>query len=320
MNSQKDYYKILGVARDASAEEIKRAFRRLAIKYHPDKNKGDAAAAERFKEINEAYAVLSNPEKRKQYDAFGSGEFHRRYSQEDIFQDFDFSDVFKDLGMGADIFTRMFFGGGRAGAGFEDIFSQPFKGAGTGRYGRYTSQGTYGFQQSQPRGRDVVLDLKITPQEAMEGTKKIISLHTGGQPERISVKVPRGVKAGMKIRVKGKGTPGPGGRGDLYLRIGILVPPGFRIDGANVEIDHPIRFSEACLGTRIEVPTLDNRHVRLKIPAGTTCGQKLRLRGKGLVDANGERGDQLVRIIVDVPQRLTKRQKKLIQELGREGL
>ncbi len=305
------------MAKDASADEIKRAFRRLAIKYHPDKNRGDEAAAERFKEINEAYAVLSNPEKRKQYDAFGSGEFHRRYSQEDIFQDFDFSDVFKDLGMGADIFTRMFFGGGRTGAGFEDIFSQSFKDAGAGRY---TSQGTYGFQQSKPRGRDVVLDLKITPQEAMEGTKKIISLHTGGQPERISVKVPRGIKAGMRIRVKGKGIPGPGGRGDLYLRIGMLVPPGFRINGADVEIDHSIRFSEACLGTQIEVPTLDNRHVRLKVPAGTACGQKLRLRGKGLVNANGMRGDQLVRIIVDVPRRLTRRQKKLIQELIREGL
>ncbi len=317
MNSQKDYYKILGVAKDASADEIKKAFRRLAIKYHPDKNKGDEAAAERFKEINEAYAVLSNPEKRRQYDAFGSGEFHRRYSQEDIFQGFDFSDVFKDLGMGTDIFTRMFFGGRSGAAGFEDIFSQPFKTTGAGRY---TSRGTYGFQQSQPRGRDVVLDLKITPQEALGGTKKIISLHTSGQPERISVRVPKGIKAGTKIRVKGKGIPGPGGRGDLYLRIGMLVPPGFRIDGADVEVDHKIRFSEACLGTQIEVPTLDNQRVRLRVPAGTACGQKLRLRGKGLVDANGTRGDQLVRIIVDVPRRLTRRQKKLVQELDREGL
>ena len=322
MTATTDYYKILGVSKNASQEEIKKAFRKLAVKYHPDKNKGDKAAEEKFKEINEAYAVLSDPEKKKQYDTFGSTEFHRRYSQEDIFRNADFSSIFRDMGMGGDIFNIFFGGasqGGRgAGVHFEDLFGTGFhqgQGCGGGCHGGAGSQ----FQQ-QPRGQDVILDLTLTPKEVIEGGKKIISLQTGGAQEKISVNIPKGITDGKKIRVAGKGTPGPGGRGDLYLRIHVSAGPGFRINGSDVESDLFIPFSDACLGTKTEVATIDGSKVKLKIPAGIRCGRKMRLKGKGLPGPGGRRGDQFVRVMVDVPEKLTGEQKKLVKSLKEAGL
>ncbi len=319
MNQQKDYYKILGVSKNASPEEIKKAFRKLAIKYHPDKNKGNKEAEERFKEINEAYAVLSDPEKRKQYDTYGSSEFHKHFTQEDIFRDFDFSSIFRDLGMGGgEGFTRIIFGGRGGAGGFEDIFS--------GRtYQQEHYQGTGGgpfmYRQTQPKGRDVVLDLYVTPYEVIHGDKKIISLQTGGFPEKISVTIPRGITQGKKIRVPGKGTSGPGGRGDLYLRINISLPPGFYFGReGHVTYERFITFSQACLGTSIEVPGLDGSTLKLKVPAGTRCGQKMRLRGKGLPGPGGKTQDLYVKIMIHVPGKLTKRQRKLVEELQKEGL
>ena len=323
MTRTKDYYKILGVSKDASPEDIKKAFRKLALKYHPDKNKGNKEAEEKFKEVNEAYAVLSDPKKRKEYDAFGSQEFHRQYSEEDIFKNFDFSSIFQDLGIGGDGFTRIIFSSGGAGTGsvFDDLFAAQGR-AGYGRGGRGCSRGDhFVYQQPQPKGQDVILDLYVTPQEVLNGDKKIISLQTGGFPEKISVKIPRGIPNGKKIRVPGKGVQGPGGRGDLYLRINISLPPGFYFDrDGNLVYDKFIRYSEACLGTRTDIPGIDGRALKLKIPAGTKCGQKMRLRGKGLPTSSEARKDLFVRIMVDVPKRLSNDQKKAVEGLKKAGL
>ncbi len=313
MGQRKDYYKLLGVTKNASPEEIKKAFRKMALKYHPDKNKGDKTAEERFKEINEAYAVLSDPEKRRQYDTFGSTEFHRRFTQEDIFRNFDFSDIFQDIGIGK------FFFGGRGGTevSFDEILGQAFGSMGGGHGGHAFKRG---FQYSQPIGQDVVLELALSPNEIIKGSHKLISIQTGGRPERISVHIPKGISPGKKIRVAGKGAQGPGGRGDLYLLISLRLDPGFRSSGSDVEVDKVVKFTDACLGAEVEVPTVEGGMVRLKIPAGTRCGQKLRLRGKGLPTATGGRGDEYVRIMIEVPARLTSKQKELVLKLKREGL
>ncbi|MEA1866758.1 MAG: DnaJ domain-containing protein [Thermodesulfobacteriota bacterium] len=313
MDKKKNYYKLLGVSKDASPEEIKKAFRKMALKYHPDKNKGDKTAEERFKEVNEAYAVLSDSEKRRQYDTFGSTEFHRRFTQEDIFRNFDFSNIFQDIG------GRGVFFGGRGGAevSFDEILGQAFSGRSGGFGGRSCKQG---FQYSQPIGQDVVLELALSPQEIFKGSHKLISIRTGGNPERISVHIPKNISSGKKIRVAGKGEQGPGGRGDLYLLISLKLDPCFRSNGSDVEVDKVVKFTDACLGTEVEVPTVEGGTVRLKVPAGARCGQKLRLRGKGLPTASGGRGNEYVRIMLDVPAKLTSKQKKLISELKKQGL
>ena len=318
MGNNKDYYKILGVSKNATEAEIKKAFRKLAVKYHPDKNKGDKAAEEKFKEINEAYAVLSDPEKRKQYDAFGSTEFHKRYSQEDIFKNFDFGNIFQDLGLGGDIFSKIFFGGRTAGggsAGFEDIFGQMFQ---TG--GGHEHTGGFSHPHAKPKGQDLILELQLTPYEMIHGTKKVVALNTPSGPEKISVKIPKNIAPGKKIRVAGKGSQGPGGRGDLYLLIKPQIDSRFRVKGSDVEIDHYLKFSEACLGTKIEIPTVEGTKVRLNVPAHTKCGQKLRIRGKGLPKGATSRGDQYVRLLIDVPKDLSPEQMKAVNELKRIGL
>jgi len=307
---EKDYYKILGVSRAASADEIKKAFRKQAMKYHPDKNKGDKQAEERFKEINEAYAVLSDPEKRKQYDTFGSSDFNKRYTQEDIFRNFDFANVFRDIGMGGR-FKQ--YGGSRGGMNFEDIFSSIFNVGGGPDFGEH-------FQQTAPKGQDLVLEMALTPKEMLEGCQKLIMLDNGGRQERLSVKIPAGVAPGKKIRLAGKGNYGPGGRGDLYLLITPQDDGRFKIQGVDVSLEQEIAFSDACLGTEIEVPTIEGGKVRLKVPAGTGAGQRLRLQGKGLPDAAGKRGDQYIQFFIRVPKRLTQRQKELLQQLKEVGL
>ena len=313
MGKKKDYYKLLGVSKNASPEEIKKAFRKMALKYHPDKNKGDKTAEERFKEVNEAYAALSDPEKRRQYDTFGSTEFHRRFTQEDIFRNFDFSNIFQDLG------GSKFFFDGRGGTEvpFDEILGQAFGGRSGGFGGRSYKRG---FQYSQPIGQDVVLELALSPKEIFKGSHKLIFIQTGGNPERISVHIPKGISPGKKIRVAGKGGQGPGGRGDLYLLISLKLDPGFRSSGSDVEVDKVVKFTDACLGTEAEVPTVEGGTVRLKVPAGARCGQKLRLRGKGLPTASGGRGDEYVRIMIEVPAKLTSEQEKLISDLKKQGL
>jgi curved DNA-binding protein len=320
----KDYYTVLGVNKNATADEIKKAYRRLALKYHPDRNKGDKDAEERFKEINEAYAVLSDQEKRRQYDMFGAEGFRQRYSQEDIFQGFDIGDVLKDFGFGtSDIFSVLFGGSRGRGRGvryttYTGPFGQRTTAKGGPDFADYFARGGAG----PAPGRDTVSDITITLEEAAKGTEKLISLHRDGKVEKIAVKIPPGIDTGKKLRVAGKGERGPGGgpAGDLYVRVAIHKHPLFRREENDIYIDREIAFSEAALGTNIEVPTL-NGIKKVKIPPGTSGNTKLRLKGEGMPHLKGKgKGDAYVRISIRVPKKLTSKQKELVEGLAKEGL
>jgi curved DNA-binding protein len=309
----KDYYKILEVPRTASQEEIKKSYRRLAMKFHPDRNENDKTAEARFKEINEAYAVLSNPEKRKQYDTFGADHFGQRYSQEDIFRDFDFSSIFKEFGFGGgaqNIFGQMF--GGRSYA----------RGRGAGSPLGFDFDGFQG-RPASAKGQDLVYELSVTLEEAAIGTSKLISYQDGEGQQTISVKIPVGISTGKKLRLPGKGRASlhGGPRGDLYVQIRVLEHPLFRREGDDLIMTREIRFSEALSGTEVEIPTIDRRSLKLKVPAGTPCNAKFRLKGYGMPRMNeGSRGDAYVQVIVGVPQKLTKKQKTLLKEMEDAGL
>ena len=308
----KDYYKILEVPRTATQEEIKKSYRKLAMKYHPDRNKGDKTSESKFKGINEAYAVLSNEEKRKQYDTFGAEGFGRRFSQEDIFRDFDFSSIFKEFGFGG--------GGG--------VFSQ-FFGAGAGRgfsgsrpYGHDSSFQDFRGRPQVMKGQDLTYELALTLEEAAASTTKVISYREGGGQETVSVKVPAGISSGKKLRLSGKGAASPHGgpRGDLYVLIRVLDHPVFKRDGEDLTLTKEIRFTEAVSGTEIEVATIDQKTLRLKIPPGTQNNAKLRMKGYGVprMDASG-RGDAYVQVSIAVPAKLSKKQKALLKEMEEAG-
>jgi len=310
--AEQDYYQLLGVDRNASPEEIKKAYRKLALKYHPDKAKGDKREAEeKFKQISEAYAVLSNPEKRKQYDEFGSQAFRDRFTQEDIFRGFDFSE-FSDFGISEGIFSRLF--GGPGGA-------RPRGGARIFRFGG--RPGGFEAQAQHVKGEDLLVEVPITLHEVAFGTEKVVSIPLNGQVEKIAVKVTPGTLPGKKLRVAGKGRPSPfgGPPGDLYVRLREVEHPVFKREGNDLYVDRRVRFTEAALGTKVTVPTLDGKTMSLKVPPGTQSHTKMRLKNYGLPFANGKaRGDQYVRIIVDTPADLTKKQKALLEELVKEGL
>ncbi len=293
----KDYYQLLGLPRDAGSDAIKKAYRKLALKYHPDKNPGDKQAEEKFKEITEAYAVLSDPEKKKQYDQFGEAGFHQRFSQEDIFRGFDVGDLFREFGIGSD-----------------DIFSQMFGG---GR-GRATYYG--GGRPRQIKGQDFSLQVSIPLRQAVTGGERRIAFSHGGQNESLQVRIPAGIESGQKLRVAGKGGASPAGGppGDLYLEISVEADPVFRREGHDLFVTVPVPFSGACLGTSIDVPTL-NGEKRVKVPAGMASGGKIRLRGFG-VAAGGKKGDIYAVVEVLVPGKLTAEQQKLLEKLRDLGL
>jgi curved DNA-binding protein len=320
---EKDYYKILGTDKKASAEEIKKAYRKLAMKYHPDRNKGDKKAEEKFKELSEAYAVLSDKEKRKQYDTFGSSGFQQRYSQEDIFKGFDFSNIFREFGFGA------------GGGGFEGIFSGQGRTGGSRQYRTYGQPGGgRGFEYGDPfsyyegagmaqQGADRLYELPISLREAAFGVEKTLTLPADKKTEKLSVKIPAGITTGKKLRMSGKGEPGiqGGPSGDLFIQIKVLEDPVFRTEGHHLVVEKEISLTQALLGTSLEVPTLEGKSLQVKVPPGTQPLAKLRLKGYGLPQmGNKERGDQLVRLVVDLPRKLTENQKKLVEELAREGL
>jgi len=307
----KDYYQILGVSKSASPAEIKKTYRKLALQFHPDRNKGDKAAEAKFKEISEAYAVLSDAEKRKQYDRFGAEGFQSRFSQEDIFRGFDFSEIFREFGFGS------------AGGG-QDVFSQLFGGMGGKR--RYRTGGSPfgfsagGFQGHSPevRGQDLVYELPITLEELCETSSKVISYQVGGRQETVSVKVPAGIPSGKKLRLRGKGQVSPygGPPGDLFIQIKVREHPVFRREGDDLYFKKAIHFSDAALGGEVEATTIHNKTLKLKIPAGTQAGTKLRLKGHGLPRMNGGgRGDAYAEITILVPKKLNKKQKSLIRSL-----
>ena len=298
--AQTDYYKVLGVDKKATPDEIKKAFRKLAVKYHPDRNPNDKSAEDKFKEINEAYAVLSDPQKKEQYDTFGSNGFHKQYSQEDIFRGFDFGGTFKDMGMG----------------GNEDIFSRLFGGA----FGRGGGMG--GYRPGPQRGSDLEMETDVSFRDAVNGAEKVVAFRRNGKREELKIKIPAGVDNGSKIRISGKGGQGEGGgpAGDLFLIIRVLPDPVFTRDGGDLFVERQIPFSAACLGTSMDIPTLEGDK-RIKIPAGIQPGTKIRLKGFGVKPlGSNTKGDLFVKITIHVPESLSGEQKKLVEELVKSGL
>ena len=303
-----DYYKILGVQKSASNEDIKKAYRKLAMKYHPDHTKGDKAAEEKFKKISEAYAVLSDKEKRKEYDTFGAEGFRQRFSQEDIFRGFDFSDIFSDLGFGGNLFSGR--GRGRGGG-------MRFNFGGGSPFGSQT------HQQASMKGSDLVYELPLTLKEIATGTQKTISLQHQSGSEKITVKIPKGMITGKKLRLSGKGSPSPvgGSPGDLFIQAKVLNDPVYRAENYDLYMNHELKLSEAVLGTSISVPTLAGKKLSLKIPPATKPGTKMRMSGHGLPHMKDhKKGDLYVKIQINLPKQLSDEQRKLIEKLAEAGL
>ncbi len=292
-----DYYEILGVKKGASDDEIKRSYRKLALQYHPDRNAGDAKAEEKFKKISEAYAVLSDKDKRAQYDMVGDSQFHQRFSRDDIFRGADFSSIFGDMN----------------GGGFDNIFSAFFGG------------GRSGHRQPN-RGQDIEYQIQIPFEKAFQGGEERIHLQlSNGEERQLSVRIPAGIQTGAKLRVAGKGSsaPGRGPSGDLYIQVQVLDHPKFKRDGQHLEVPMRLRISEALLGASVEIPTLDPNQPskKIKVPAGVSVGTKMRLKGLGFpAFGNKEQGDLYAIVDIEIPSNLTPAQRELAETLGALGL
>ncbi|MCM8796363.1 MAG: molecular chaperone DnaJ [Candidatus Omnitrophica bacterium] len=364
MSTKRDYYEILGVKKNATLDEIKKAYRELALRYHPDRvpHEQKKEAEEKFKDISEAYAVLSDPQKRALYDQYGHSGIDQRYAYEDIFKGADFSSVFQDLG-------DFGFGGGL----FEDIFSD----LGFDFFGGRSSRAT-----GRRRGRDLQIAVSISLEEAATGTEKTISVPryetcsvcsgSGAKPgtkkitcpqckgagrtvvssgffqlaqtcarcrgdgyiiqtpcadcrgegrikvaRKIKVKIPAGVDNNSSLRVRGEGESGSAGKGDLYVVIEVAPHPVFQRQENDILTGVNISIAKAILGGEIEVPTLNGK-VSMRIPPGTQSGKIFRLKGKGIPDLHGRGiGDELVRVDVEIPTKLTAEQRRLIEEFAR---
>ncbi len=298
---EKDFYAVLGVSKDADAATIKKAYRKLARTMHPDHNPGDASAEAKFKEVGEAYAVLSDPEQRQQYDqlrAMTGGARFQAGGAGGSAGGAGFEDLFGGMfggGAGAPGGSRVRFGtggGGQSAGGFEDILGGLFGGGGGGGFG------------GQPRGRrgmDLSAVTTLPFRQAVEGS----TVTLGVEGRTVKARIPAGVRDGQKIRLRGKGRPGEGGgpAGDLEVTVKVTPHPVFTLDGANLRVTLPVTFDEAALGAQVQVPTLDGGTVTMKIPAGTPSGRTLRIKGKGISTSTGA-GDLLVTTQVVVPQRL----------------
>ncbi|MBM3246038.1 MAG: molecular chaperone DnaJ [Candidatus Omnitrophica bacterium] len=366
MTSKRDYYEILGVKKDASLDEIKRAYRELALRYHPDRVPGEQKkeAEEKFKEISEAYAVLSDSQKRALYDQYGHSGIDQKYAYEDIFKGADFNSVFADL-------SDFGFGGGLFENIFSDLGYDIFGGAARQRGGRRAS-----------RGRDLEIAVDITLEEAAQGAERTVTVPryelcpvcsgSGAKPgtkkvtcpqckgtgrtvvsngffqlaqacsrcggegaviqapcveckgegrakvtRKIKVKIPAGVDNGSQLRIRGEGEAGAAGRGNLYVVIEVRPHPVFERHNNDIFTEISVSLSKAILGAEIDVATLDGK-VKMKIPAGTQSGKIFRLKEKGIVDLHGRaRGDELVRINVEIPTRLTSQQRRLVEEFAK---
>lgn len=360
MTTARDYYEILGVSRTASVDEIKKSYRDLAMKHHPDRVPPDQKkeAEQRFKEISEAYAVLSDDKKRSLYDQYGHSGIDQRYSTEDIMRGADFSSIFEEV-----------FGGGSGGSIFEDIFGgSDIFGGGRGRRAR--------------RGRDLQYEIEISLEEAVSGAEKVFQItryefcaacggsgakagskkstcpqcrgqgqvtvahgffhltqtcsKCGGEgrivatpcpkcdgqgsvkvPRKISVKIPAGVDSGSHLRVRGEGEEAEGGKGDLFVLVRVRPHHMFERQHNDLLCEVHVDIAQAILGAEIDVPTLTG-NVRMKIPSGTQSGRVFRLREKGAPDLKTRaKGDELVRVVVDIPSGLSGPEKKLMQEFAR---
>jgi len=313
----KDYYKILGVAKSATQEEISKAYKKLARKHHPDLNQGDKKSEERFKELNEAHEVLKDPEKRKMYDQLGPNWQHGQHFQRPPgFENMRFGGSGANFGSSgfSDFFETLF---GRGGASFS---GSGFSGASFGGMGSGMGGGSpFGraFNQQPCKGRDVEAKLSLTLEEAFHGGKKVLTLSgaPGVGSRSLEVTIPEGVKNGAKIRLSGQGDSGANGApaGDLYLKVALHTHPHFHLDDADIFYDLHLAPWDAALGMIATVPTLSGM-VEIKIAPGTSSGKKLRLRGKGL-GSGKNKGDQFVRIAVDVPEPVAPEIKKLWEQL-----
>jgi molecular chaperone DnaJ len=362
VTTKRDYYELLGVSKNATHQEIEQAYRKLAVQYHPDRVPQDKKneAREKFKEISEAYAVLSDSNKKSQYDQFGHAGIDGRYSTSDIFRDSDISDILRNIGFGGnfgggDSIFDAFFGGGRSRRGGQNrgadleysvslTLEEAYKGTeqkiqyyhteacpvcggngmkpGTGKKtcpqcrgsGQQTSSALGGlFAFSQPcrkcGGRGEIIE---TPCKECKGRGKV------KKSSEITVKIPQGVDNGTAIRIRGKGEAGElgGPPGDLYIVTQILIHNVFSRRGTDLHTEKKIAFPAACLGREISVPTLDGK-VNMKIPSGTQSNKIFRLKGKGMPDIHtGRHGDLYVQVNIDVPTKLTGKQKELLTEFG----
>jgi curved DNA-binding protein len=310
----KDYYQVLGVARDASEADIKKAFRKLARQYHPDTAKDKKTAEEKFKEINEAYEVLSDPAKRKRYDELGAN-----WDQ----QPHGFPGGGARRGGAGPAGAQEFHFGG---TGFSDFFEQFFGGGARQRGGAQGFGGEHGFGGAYGpiRGSDIEGDIMVTLEEVLNGSSRTVSLRrtnpkTGQSgTETIRVRIPPGISEGQSIRVAGKGEEGTAGgpSGDLYLRVRVAAHADYRVRGADLYYDLDLAPREAVLGATVTVSTLRGR-MNLRVPAGTSSGQQLRMRGQGLPKGrSGENGDLYVVIDVQVPRDLTAEERELWERLS----
>ncbi len=296
----KDYYKILGVDKTASSDNIKKAYRKLARKYHPDVNPNDKTAESKFKELQEAYDVLKDEKKRKEYDELGSNYFNFKNagagggpSQGEYYYDY--------TGGGPSGFN---FNTGGAGFNFEDIFSDLFSRSGK-------KQGTV-------KGNDLNAALEISVIESVKGTERIINING----EKIKVKIPAGISNGGRIKVSGKGSPSLNGgpSGDLYIEIAVLNDNIFERKGNDIYVNKKIKLTEAVLGAKVEVSTIDGK-IMLTIPAGTQNGAKFRVPKKGAADISTKKsGDLIVTIQIEVPLNISEKIKKIFMELSKEGI
>lgn len=312
----KDYYQTLGVAKSAGQDEIQKAFRKLARKYHPDVAEDKSTAEAKFKEINEAYEVLRDPAKRQKYDALGA----------------DWDKVQPPPpgpgGMGGFPGGQEFSGGEYefhfGGTGFSDFFEAFFGSGGMGGGGGYGPGNRTGYRRRNVarRGRDVEGDIMVTLEEALKGSTRGVSFQRSNSSatETYQVKIPPGVREGQRIRLSGQGEQGAGGAqsGDLYLRVRLASHPDFRVEGNDLVYELTVPISHLVLGGPVEVPTVEGTRMRLKIPAGTQPGQKFRMRGHGMPTGPGRpRGDLYVLVQASVPKTLSESERKLWEELAK---
>jgi molecular chaperone DnaJ len=356
-NTKRDYYEILGVSRDASVDDVKKAYRKLALQYHPDRNK-EPAAEEKFKEISEAYAVLSDTEKRQTYDQYGHAGFDERYSTEDIFRNADFGEFGFDLGR---IFSTIFGGGGAGGFGgrgaaggrdlqtsleieLEDVAKGGAKDVRVQRLERCETCGGSGAKPgTRPstcgtcRGQGQVARVMRTPFGVMQtasvcptcrGRGEVVAnpdpaCQGQGRVVRtrvLTVNVPIGVPDGGTLRLRGEGEAGEDGApaGDLYVRIRVKDHPVFQRDGDDLHVAVPLTFSQAALGDEVEVPLLEGKRDALHVPPGTQSGETFRVRGRGLPSlGNGRKGDLLAHARVYTPTKLSPEEREVFEQLAR---